>query len=398
MSMDNVASVFPTNRNHYFIQLTAWESVTPTIMPPRRKLCAPLTLLKFPQTVRNACETPRLGKTGQRLDKTRRRICLDGFGFAPNAPLIIKHVVQPSHSYTSTSSTVNPSLIHHPLHAPSSAFQPTNLSDYPEWSTCDEQRPECTQCTTTNRLCPGYTHLFDLVLRDQTKSVSLKAQQRKNKKQSASNLNNAQDIGTGHRMDIAEWNNSLQPSGRVPPRFAFIATNATTGYRPLPITLHEPPEQQAVNAFISNYVSISRHSYSSRGYLDFLLPLYQNTRHDSLLSLATTAVALAIEGGSARFQHYRDLSHSYFGKALLRASKAIRDPVESIKDDTLMSVLLLSFYERVLAVAESKQISGVHDSGAVALVKHRGKQNGNSELSARLLLAAQTQVVSFCAQ
>ncbi|KAI4098136.1 MAG: hypothetical protein L6R37_006647 [Teloschistes peruensis] len=261
---------------------------------------------------------------------------------------------------------------------------------------CDEQRPECTQCTSTNRLCPGYTHLFDLVLRDQTKSVSLKAQQRKNKKHSASNLNNAQDIGTGHRVDIAESNNSLQPSGRVPPSFALIATNATTGYRPLPITLHEPPEQQAVNAFISNYVSISRHSYSSRGYLDFLLPLYQNTRHDSLLSLATTAVALAIEGGSARFKHYRDLSHSYFGKALLRASKVIRDPVELIKDDTLMSVLLLSFYERVLAVAESKQTSGVHDSGAIALVKHRGKQNGKSELSARLLLAAQTQVVDHC--
>ncbi|KAL9584742.1 MAG: hypothetical protein Q9212_001932 [Teloschistes hypoglaucus] len=257
---------------------------------------------------------------------------------------------------------------------------------------CDEQRPECTQCTTTNRLCPGYTHLFDLVLRDQTKSVSLKAQQRKSKKQSATN--NAQKTGTSHC--IAESHNSLQPSGRLPPSFAIIATNATTGYLSLPTALHEPPEQQAVNAFISNYVSITRHSYSSRGYLDFLLPLYQNTRHDSLLSLATTAVALTVEGGSPRFRHFRDLSHSHFGKALLRASKAIRDPVESIKDDTLMSVLLLSFYERVLAVAESKQISGVHDSGAVALVKHRGKQNGNSELSARLLLAAQTQVVDHC--
>ena len=38
-------------------------------------------------------------------------------------------------------------------------------------------------------------------------------------------------------------------------------------------------------------------------------------------------------------------------------------------------------------------ISGVHDAGAVALVKHRGKENGKSELSARLLLAVQTQVV-----
>lgn len=48
----------------------------------------------------------------------------------------------------------------------------------------------------------------------------------------------------------------------------------------------------------------------------------------------------------------------------------------------------------MLATSETKDISGVHDTGAVALVKHRGKENGKSEMSARLLLAVQTQVVS----
>ena len=48
----------------------------------------------------------------------------------------------------------------------------------------------------------------------------------------------------------------------------------------------------------------------------------------------------------------------------------------------------------MLATSEAKDISGVHDTGAVALVKHRGKENGKSEVSARLLLAVQTQVVS----
>ncbi|KAI4235404.1 MAG: hypothetical protein LQ352_008093 [Teloschistes flavicans] len=266
---------------------------------------------------------------------------------------------------------------------------------------CDEQRPACTQCTTSNRLCPGYAHLFDLVLRDQTESVSRKAQQRRSKRQPASNTNH-QRISADDRA--AKSNSSLQSSGRLPPSFALIATSATTGYSSLPISLDQPPEQLAINAWMSNYVSFTRQSYSSRGYLDFLLPLYQNTRHDSLLSLATIAMALAIQGGSPRFQHYRQLSHSYFGKALLKASKAIRDPVESVQDDTLMSVLILSFYEvggadtlkRVLAASEATPISGVHDSGAVALVKHRGKQNGTSELSARLLLAVQTQVVDHC--
>ena len=38
-------------------------------------------------------------------------------------------------------------------------------------------------------------------------------------------------------------------------------------------------------------------------------------------------------------------------------------------------------------------MSGSHDAGALALVKHRGKANGKSDLSARLALAVYTQVV-----
>lgn len=113
----------------------------------------------------------------------------------------------------------------------------------------------------------------------------------------------------------------------------------------LPRSFHDSPEQQAVNGFFVNYVLIRRHPYSRRGYLDCLLPLYQNARDDSLLSLATTAMALAIEGGSPSTAHYRKLSHSFFGRALVKTSRAIRDPIESVKDETLMSVLLLSFYE-----------------------------------------------------
>ncbi|KAL8895167.1 MAG: hypothetical protein Q9207_008281 [Kuettlingeria erythrocarpa] len=179
------------------------------------------------------------------------------------------------------------------------------------------------------------------------------------------------------------------------PTSSATATTATSGLI-LPRSFQDSPEQQAVNAFFSNYILIPRHPHSRRGYLEVLLPLYRNTRPDSLLSSATSAIALAVGGGSPSTRHFRDLSVTYFGKALVKTSRAIRDPVESVKDETLMSVLLLSFYERVLGKSESKTISGVHDTGAVALVKHRGKENGQSQLSAQLLLAVQTQVVDHC--
>ncbi|KAL8708409.1 MAG: hypothetical protein Q9220_006699 [cf. Caloplaca sp. 1 TL-2023] len=242
---------------------------------------------------------------------------------------------------------------------------------------------------STDRTCPGYAHLFDLVLRDQTESVTKKAQRKK--KNDPANAKGTATATTSSPKTADQRAYQLKAASPA------IATTASSGFL-LTRSLHEPPEKQAIHLFFTDYVLIPRHPYSKRGYLECLLPLYQNTRHDSLLSLATTATALVVEGGSPSTQHYRQLSRSFFGKALVKTSRAIRDPVESVKDETLMSVLLLSFYERVLATSEAKQISGVHDTGAVALVKHRGKENGKSELSARLLLAVQTQVVDHCIQ
>lgn len=154
--------------------------------------------------------------------------------------------------------------------------------------------------------------------------------------------NSARTAGGGRSTTTTGSKRTLPPS-------SAIATTANSGLF-LPKSFQETPEQQAVNAFFANYVLIPRHPYSKRGYLECLLPLYQNTRHDSLLSLATSAMALAIEGGSPSTQHYRQISRSYFGKALVKTSRAIRDPVESVKDETLMSVLLLSFYEVRLSI------------------------------------------------
>ncbi|KAL8965929.1 MAG: hypothetical protein Q9183_003612 [Haloplaca sp. 2 TL-2023] len=229
-----------------------------------------------------------------------------------------------------------------------------------------------------------------------TEFVSQKAQRKRGRK--SLNTKGGDRGGEESAKTTGPGIRQQQPrrSGKLPPSSA-VATTATSGLS-LPRPLLEPPERPAVNAFMCDYVLIPRHPYSRRGYLDCLLPLYQTTRHDSLLSLATAAVALAIEGGSPSNRHYRELSRSFFGKALVKTSKAIRDPIDSIKDETLMAVLLLSFYERILGSSEATDISGVHDTGAVALVKHRGKENGKSELSARLLLAVQTQVVEHCIQ
>ena len=105
------------------------------------------------------------------------------------------------------------------------------------------------------------------------------------------------------------------------------------------------PERQAICAFFLDFVLLPRHPDSVRGHLEHLYPLYQKTSPDSPLSLATSSVALLISGNSQRRAADQQLGRTTFGRALQKISTAIRDPVESIKDETLMAVLLLGLYE-----------------------------------------------------
>ena len=50
-------------------------------------------------------------------------------------------------------------------------------------------------------------------------------------------------------------------------------------------------------------------------------------------------------GMSRRAQEFVQLGHKSFSKALLATARAIEDPTDSLKDETLMAVLLLSLFE-----------------------------------------------------
>ena len=105
------------------------------------------------------------------------------------------------------------------------------------------------------------------------------------------------------------------------------------------------PEQQAICAFFLDFVLLPRHPDSVQGHLEHLLPLYNNTTPESPLSLATSSVALAFSGNAPGREADQALGRSVFGRALQKTSTAIRSPVESKRDETLMAVLLLGLYE-----------------------------------------------------
>ena len=181
---------------------------------------------------------------------------------------------------------------------------------------------------------------FDLVLRDQTKAVRRKAQRRKQ----ASNPTQSSTASTEQISPVSDAPSRFSSAG--PSRYGGnIAKRPSVTDDSVPRMFNDFPEQQAICAFFLDFVLLPRHPDSIRGHLEHLLPLYQRATPESPLSLATSSVALAFSGGSPVRRNDQQLGRTIFGKALQKTSVAIRDPIESIKDETLMAVLLLGLYE-----------------------------------------------------
>ena len=99
-------------------------------------------------------------------------------------------------------------------------------------------------------------------------------------------------------------------------------------------------EDLAICSFFTNFVLVPRHHEAFRGFLDGLPSLFSNAPVGSVLALATSAVSLAIVGGHPTCHFEAALSQQAFGKALVMTRKAIQDPIESLKDETLLAVLV----------------------------------------------------------
>ena len=205
---------------------------------------------------------------------------------------------------------------------------------------CDESTPACSQCINTKRQCPGYVARFDLVLRDQTKAVRRKAQRRKQADEDARTARSSPKRGSP---------NSDTPSNSVSAgrsELPGVVKKNRTSDDDVPRMFNDFPEQQAICAFFLDFVLLPRNPDSVRGHLEHLQPLYQKAAPESPLALATSSVALIMSGGSAvRTADQQQMGRATFGRALQKTSTAIRDPVESLKDETLMAVLLLGLFE-----------------------------------------------------
>ncbi|KAL8797390.1 MAG: hypothetical protein Q9195_000545 [Heterodermia aff. obscurata] len=243
---------------------------------------------------------------------------------------------------------------------------------------CDEGRPVCNQCIKSKRTCLGYLGPLDLVLRNQTQITQNKVEGKQKKYTRSNSSTTSARNGPAH---VEGYQTQQLARGSISPLLLQELSPSTS-------------EDVAICKFFASFVFIPRHPDTVRGFMECLPSLYTATLDGSLLHQAVASVSLAIAGAAPRNTRDRILAQTKFGEALKSTNRAIKDREESVKDETLLAVLLMGLYERITSIAEASALSGSHDAGALALVKHRGKKrNTGSAIAITLFNAVHAQIV-----
>jgi hypothetical protein len=136
----------------------------------------------------------------------------------------------------------------------------------------------------------------------------------------------------------------------------------------VPKNITIPHEFEAVPFFFRNFVSLPQQADSMRGYLELLVPLYNNARPSSALHLATNAVALAASGAAyPRRQDLLQEAAAAYGKALRKLTEDLQDPAVAKSNENVLATLLFSLYEVSRLISITSARSSVVSSFCVSL-------------------------------
>jgi hypothetical protein len=264
---------------------------------------------------------------------------------------------------------------------------------------CDETKPFCLKCMEVNprrllqgpvanaslgikskRVCPGYRDPFEINLRDETQATIRKAQAAHKKKLSVDEKAGA---GTGNGIvvltsigDSPGWASSSHSdtswdsqSSHSSPLTATSITDIsginTLGFELdspsdgtilrvcpsedtkvfLPPNLQTPLDQQAACFFFSQYVLMPARG-PGRGMFTFLVSLLGKPEtKQSPLPMAFAAVSLAALAGRPNSRGLLAQASNYYTRALKELNGALQSKEMAVKDTSLASVIMLSFYE-----------------------------------------------------
>ena len=142
-------------------------------------------------------------------------------------------------------------------------------------------------------------------------------------------------------------------------------------FRPITISIPpqlQEPETNALSFLFLHYAKSRTRIEPSCGFFDVVLSGYCSQKQDSPLSLAITAVALKI------FAVWRDGTVDQrsplkpYTRAVAAVRNALADSDKRGDPSTILTILVLQFYENLAAVYGLRWATGLHHNGAVSLL------------------------------
>ncbi|EFQ33278.1 hypothetical protein CGRA01v4_07014 [Colletotrichum graminicola] len=317
---------------------------------------------------------------------------------------------------------------------------------------CDQKEPGCGQCEKRQQQCPGYRNLVDLMFRDESSHVIKKAAKTKARgrlktsgticdAESSENAPATTSTSTGTDPESSGPNSrpTAKPGARrqyqfLPlvvgtqkvairhrPRQARWASSSESDdddddLLPSPVEEIRPATQRATPLyslspsyqergtafFFSRYVSVDENACHLN--YDFIFDIWRpasmlpDRQVDGVMA-SMTAVGLAGLSHLTMRPELMDWSRRSYGTALQLTNDALRNPVEALKDTTMLSILILGTYE-TLSGRSSQTVRAWqnHINGASALAKMRGLKQFTTRAGARMFVMLTQIVLINCMQ
>ncbi|KAF2835070.1 hypothetical protein M501DRAFT_989255 [Patellaria atrata CBS 101060] len=275
---------------------------------------------------------------------------------------------------------------------------------------CGEEKPACSQCEKSGRECPGYRDEFDLIFRDENVAVARRSKKSNFSKSASKTAKPKHRSISSNNSDLPTDSSLSWPSPRTVAE-TYLEGPGALQSEPSPeamdrayqwflqrMKVKSSPspsmEDLATAFFFRNFVLFPHHSDSTRGFLEFIVPIYNETSSDSLVHQATHALAMAIFSNYPAQYHLLKDTRTLYSSTLARLRTALNDPVEVKSDGTLLTVLLASLYEAIMSTNGSMKGWVNHVDGAVSLVKMRGAGEFNTEQSFNLFRAVRSVMLT----
>ncbi|KAH8904583.1 hypothetical protein BR93DRAFT_970520 [Coniochaeta sp. PMI_546] len=242
---------------------------------------------------------------------------------------------------------------------------------------CDETKPTCNQCAKSHRQCPGYKDEFDLIFRNETKATERRAQKAIKKASTATGA---------FRFEGRDSISPISSDGNLSPAIKHVVKS------PLEMAIipaiEIPVDAKASCHFVSNFVLVPRQG-TTRGFMDYLVPLLRAEPPDGHLQHAFNACALASLGNrvASNSVNFQEKAYAEYSKALAGTNTALRNLEGSKSDATLAAVLMLGMFENITAKQMGDFAWGSHIEGAIQIVKARGRKQLRTKTGLLLFIA-----------